>query len=285
MAVQGNITTMTEAEIIQYLKNLQTDKNSTIWDERTQGGAPHKPFLLLSIIDGIEIGWITNPRIQLIQDLIETFFRYWDQVMGEERKTTIAFPFYHMQSEPFWQLIYKDGKQPYKNSPSLGGLMDRVIYAKIDDQLFSMMRDEEGKQLITKVILNTYFSKEVHGQILNIHQINIGAYRYARQLELLAAEPFQKYHVEKEEESYTWQKTQQRKQGFRIKVRPTANRWWKALTLFRGAKAKMTIRVTDWPSAKPTTGCLIPICWRFSRISRSNFLPGLKRREKKLKIL
>jgi putative restriction endonuclease len=54
---------------------------------------------------------------------------------------------------------------------------------------------------------------------LDIHHINIGAYQYAQQLELLAAEPFIKYHAGKNSESYSWQKVQQRKQGFGIKVR------------------------------------------------------------------
>jgi putative restriction endonuclease len=125
-----------------------------------------------------------------------------------------------MKSEPFWELQYNEGMSPYKNSPSLGGLMKRVDFAQIDDNLFSMMRDDEGKQIVTETILETYFAEELHDQILNIHQINIGAYRYAEQLELLAAEPFEKYHTENDDEDfYSWQKTQQRRQGFGLKVR------------------------------------------------------------------
>jgi|AntRauTorckE6833_2_1112554.scaffolds.fasta_scaffold24430_3 putative restriction endonuclease len=98
---------MTEPKIIEQLKNLRTDRNSTIWDERTLGSAPHKPFMLLSIIDGIETGWIKRPQIALNQDLIETFFNYWKSIMSEDRNTTIALPFFHMKSEPFWELHYK----------------------------------------------------------------------------------------------------------------------------------------------------------------------------------
>ena len=210
---------MTEQEIINHIQKLTRDRNSNRWDDRTQGGAPHKPFLLLSIIDGLKIGWIKNSHITLTQDLIETFFRYWKQIMGEDRKTTIALPFFHMDSKPFWELHYKEGKSPYKNSPSLGGLMNRVAYAKMDETLFYMMQDEEENQIITRIILTTYFTDEVQEQILNIRNINIGAYRYANQLELLAAEPFTKYHADNNSESYSWQKTQQRQHGFRLKVR------------------------------------------------------------------
>lgn len=211
---------MTETEIIEHLKDLRTDKNSSIWDERTRGSAPHKPFLLLSIIDGIQTGWIKGPELTLSEDLIETFFNYWKSIMQENRNTTIALPFFHMKSEPFWELQYKEGMDHYKTSPSLGGILDRVDFAKINDTLFHMMQDDDRRKLIITTILNTYFGNKTRSEVLEIHQINIGAYRYAQKLELLAAEPFQKYHVRSEDQSYySWQKIQQRQQGFGLKVR------------------------------------------------------------------
>lgn len=210
---------MAKSGIISHIQKLTRDRNSKRWDGRTKGGAPHKPFLLLSIIDGVKIGWIQNSKIILSQDLIETFFRYWKQIMEEDRKTTIALPFFHMDSEPFWELQYKEGKTPYKNSPSLGGLIDRIAYAKIDEALFHLIQDEEESQRLTQIILHTYFDDETRKQIVDIHNTNIGAYQYAKQLELLAAEPFTKYHTDNNSESYSWQKTQQRQYGFRLKVR------------------------------------------------------------------
>lgn len=211
---------MRKKEILSSIQSLNANKDSTTWDKRTFQLAPHKPFLLLSIIDGIESGWITDSKITLSQDLIETFFRYWNHIMGENRNTTLALPFYHMKSEPFWELQYKDGKTPYQNSPSLGGLTKRLAYAQVDDQLFTMMREQDEKRVLTETLLQTYFADEVHEEIENIHQINTGAYQYAKQLELLAAEPFRKYHPENEtSDSYSWQRKQQRRYGFGLKVR------------------------------------------------------------------
>lgn len=205
-------------EILSSIQNLNVNKDSTTWDSRTLQCAPHKPLLLLSIIDGIEIGWINQPQIKLTQDLIETFFRYWNNVMGENKNTTIALPYFHMKSEPFWKLHYHKGMTPYTNSPSLGGLIKRVAYAKIDEYLFSLMKNEKKK--IIRVILNTYFEEDLHKELLDLHHFNIGAYSYAQQLELLAAEPFEKYHTDiKGSEYYTSQKVQKRKYGFGLKIR------------------------------------------------------------------
>ncbi|HYW35135.1 MAG TPA: HNH endonuclease [Balneolaceae bacterium] len=206
-------------EVIRHIKNLRTDRNSSLWDERTRGRAPHKPFLLLSVLDGIEIGWINDSQIILNQDLIETFFHYWNNVMGKERNTTIALPFFHMKSEPFWELRYKRGMKPYKNSPSLGGLMNRLSCAQINKKLFEILSGVEGRKIFLRTLLKNYFSEEVQEHVLNLHNINIGAYNYAQQLELIAAEPFVKYHAGNEEDFYTWQKTQQREQGFGLTIR------------------------------------------------------------------
>jgi len=211
---------MTQKEILTAIQNLNSNKDSTTWNFRTQQLAPHKPFLLLSIMDGITVGLIEQPKIKLTQDLIETFFRYWNLIMGKDRKTTIALPFFHMRSEPFWELRYHEGMQPYKNSPSLGGIIKRIKHARINEQLFTLMQKEKGRQIISSSILESYFSKKVQKKIQHIQQINIGAYRYAQHLDLLASEPFQKYHIDKNDNpSYSWQQKQQRKYGFGIKVR------------------------------------------------------------------
>lgn len=214
---------MKQKEIVSSLKKLNANKDTTTWDHHTRQMAPHKPFLLLSVMDGIEIGWISQPHVSLTQDLIETFFRYWNHIMGEDRNTTIALPFFHMKSEPFWELQYKEGMNPYTNSPSLGGLMKRLEYARIDDRLFAMMNENKSKKHITETILQTYFSEDLHEQVLDIHHINIGAYRYAMQLELLAAEPFEKYRKDNAKDVYKWQKEQQRQYGFGLKVRENYN--------------------------------------------------------------
>jgi len=98
------------------LSNLNRDKNPKFWDDRTKGGAPHKPFLLLSILDGISEGWISSNRIYPTQNLVDYFFGYWETISGINKSTTVALPFYHMKSEPFWKLICKLRMSEYLSS-------------------------------------------------------------------------------------------------------------------------------------------------------------------------
>lgn len=207
-----------QPQILRQLSGLNSDKNPKYWDENTKGRAPHKPFLLLSILDGVEQGWISSNKIELSQQLIETFFEYWNSIMGKERVTTIALPFFHMQSEPFWNLHYKDGKKEYNNSPSLGGLSDRIKYAEVDEHLFSLFGNPDKREAIRSLLLSKYFSDETAVQIAKVSRFNYQAYDYAVQLEAFAAEPFMVDHSHKKLK-YRRSKTQVRDAGFSRTVR------------------------------------------------------------------
>ena len=92
----------------KYLKNLsrlRTDKNRKRWSSLTIHQAPHKPFLLLSIMDLIAQGAITKNFIEPSFELVDTFNGYWNSIMPMGSKGIMSYPFYHMRTEPFWLLI------------------------------------------------------------------------------------------------------------------------------------------------------------------------------------
>lgn len=206
-------------DLLSQLKRLNADRNPRYWDDRTRGQAPHKPFMLLSVADGIEQGWIPDNRIELSQELIETFRLYWNGVMGEDRVTTIALPFFHMQSEPFWELRYRPGARPYTTSPSLGGLRSRAAHAEMASELFEMMRDAGGRKLIRRVLLDHYFSPDTAAKITGLIDFNYHSYEYAHQLDGLAAGPFLIDHSGEEEVPCRTVEQPVRDAGFSYRVR------------------------------------------------------------------
>ncbi|MFU8813623.1 MAG: HNH endonuclease [Balneolaceae bacterium] len=208
--------------ITESLTSLRSD-TSNPWPEGVNGRAPHKPFLLLAIMDGIEQGWIQDNRIELTQPLIETFFEYWNRLMGKDQATTIALPFYHMKSEGFWKLRYKDGKPEYKSSPSLGGLIDRTHHAELDDELYNLMARPDGRSEIRSLLIHTYFSGEAAHNVAQISSFNRQSYEYSIQLESFAAEPFRIDDTEEEGVQYRVSKMQVRNAGFSRTVRSVYN--------------------------------------------------------------
>ena len=91
--------------IEKYLKlfvNLRTDKNRNRYPAFTTHRAPHKSFLLLSVLDLIAQGQITENFIKPSFELVDTFNTYYNSIMPLGSKTSMAYPYFHLKSEGFW---------------------------------------------------------------------------------------------------------------------------------------------------------------------------------------
>src|SRR5512138_3059906 len=82
---------------LERLYNLRRDKSGS--HER-----PHKPALLLAILDLVDKGRVTHNEIPLNEDLVKTFRRYFDIVRQRDDKPSIENPFYFLSGDGFWTL-------------------------------------------------------------------------------------------------------------------------------------------------------------------------------------
>jgi putative restriction endonuclease len=124
--------------------------------------APHKPLLLLSVIDLVERGLITTPRIYLNDDLQKAFQENVNRFMGYSmifKRPEIGKPFYHMQHEPFWYLVrLPDAIEPDRPTYAVSRLQSIYRYALIDLELFRLMRNAEARAQLRVLLVSTYFS-------------------------------------------------------------------------------------------------------------------------------
>lgn len=72
---------------------LRTDRGWDRYPEITYHRAPHKPFVLLSVMDLIAQGRITQFLFDPSYELIDTFNTYWATIMPPESTTSMAYPF------------------------------------------------------------------------------------------------------------------------------------------------------------------------------------------------
>ena len=122
--------------------------------------APHKPLLLLSVIDLVATGIIALPCIELSDALIEAFKRNASRYTSgiEHFKSNIGMPFFYMRSEPFWQLVPKvDGVTPVANT--IPSLRKHYSHARIDDELFILFQDSASAQSLQSALIETYLTK------------------------------------------------------------------------------------------------------------------------------
>ena len=89
---------------LHLFSNLRTDKARNRYSALTLHRAPHKPFLLLSVMDLIAHGVIAENFIEPSYELVDTFNLYWTQIMPPGSRTSMAYPLPRLKTDGFWHL-------------------------------------------------------------------------------------------------------------------------------------------------------------------------------------
>jgi putative restriction endonuclease len=138
-----------------YFKKLNRDFSNNL------GRAPHKPILLLSIIQLIAKGKITSNRIFITSEIILAFKQNWNQLVDTGHSRNFALPFFHMRSEPFWYLVAKPGKRiettRSKSIKSFNNLNESIAFAEIDKELFLLLQQPENQLWFEQLLIESYF--------------------------------------------------------------------------------------------------------------------------------
>ena len=191
-----------------------------VWTEVTKKQAPHKPLLLLALLDLIARGVVTSPFIDVREDLIELnelFTNYWRKVVPIRQTSSIAFPFSRLNSEPFWELVPVDSQELDRNTinsiNTVNQLRQVVIGGRIDNALFVVMQQEENRAAFRQTLLESYFSA-VGITALN-EQAAIHAEAFSYNLELLSKAHQPLVHEVTSQDKY---RPASRNQGFRRAV-------------------------------------------------------------------
>jgi putative restriction endonuclease len=143
--------------------NYYNDCFTTLHTARIQGFfAPHKPLLLLSVMDLIEQGMIYSNRIDLSDELVDAFRANTAKYICHSKvfAPSVGQPFYHMQHEPFWQLVPKEGAEPSNTSYSVNKLRTMYRYALIDEELFQLLQDADARARLRVALISKYFTSQ-----------------------------------------------------------------------------------------------------------------------------
>lgn len=173
-------------EYAQCFASLRTDKSRSRWPTTRSNRAPHKPILLLSVLDLFERGEVGSNLIEFTPDLGEVFAQYWGMVLPFERHGNIALPFFHMRSEGFWHLMPMPGKEEILNSASqirsASQLQEVVVGARLDEALYEILQVEESRSALRSVLIETYFAPELQNSLLEQGNVNREAFLYSKKL-------------------------------------------------------------------------------------------------------
>lgn len=136
-----------------YIDKISKMKQAVVKGERVLA----KPALLIAIIDGIKEGNILHNDIVLTKWLEEKYsmlllhYSHASQIL---HPTGIEKPFWHLQSDGFWHLKYPQSLYRQNVSPTKKWILDNVECARLDDDLWSLLQNDEWREKICKYIID-----------------------------------------------------------------------------------------------------------------------------------
>lgn len=115
-----------------------------------------KPLFLLAVIDSIP-SIVKNNRFEITNGEFVELYKTQSKLYNQGAPTPIEKPFYHLQSEDFYTLVWNDNFVPdIKNSPSAKYLRENLAYAKLDDDLWKLLQTQENRVYLKQIIINRY---------------------------------------------------------------------------------------------------------------------------------
>lgn len=130
--------------------------------------APHKAVLLLAVIDLIGIGSIKTNEIELSEQIEQRFKQNWDRYIGRSVifSPKVGIPFFHLHTEPFWTLIpFIGGEETItalrrSNPYAIGTMRKHFRCAKIDSELFELLKNEDVRAKLRTTLIATYIQPQ-----------------------------------------------------------------------------------------------------------------------------
>lgn len=146
--------------------SLRREHSRDVWSERTAGGAPHKPLLLLSILDLFASGELRTNFVGLDSRLEERFASYWVLVTGRSYAGDMVHPFFALKNEriKFWTLVPRRGKENLLiNKPDwvrldIDHLRQCTMGARIDPALRKLFSIQEYRTTLRQILIEKYFA-------------------------------------------------------------------------------------------------------------------------------
>lgn len=170
---------------IRLFASLNTDKSASRWPDHVRNRAPQKPMLLLCVLDLFELDEIDSNLVEITEDLLELFDKYWVSVLPFVRPSTLAMPFVRMESEGFWHIVRRKEAESLFGRPerSIAQLRDRVFGARLDKALYQHLQIEANRRLLRSVLIgDRYFSIEARENLLQQGFVNRNAFIYSEEL-------------------------------------------------------------------------------------------------------
>jgi putative restriction endonuclease len=124
---------------------------------------PHKPAILLAVLDLADAGRLKENRIVYDAPLIERYARYFDIVREGDDELNPHHPFFYLKSDGFWRIKPREGSEERVQNlrtATNAQMRDHVEYAFLNPEVFRVLQNPEGRAQLRNYLINRYFPEK-----------------------------------------------------------------------------------------------------------------------------
>jgi hypothetical protein len=145
------------------LQTLNTDKSREDWTAASNYQAPHKPLLVLCILDFFYKGRIDSRSVEPSSELESLFNKLASTVYPAFQLGEMSLPFFHLETDGFWKLVpRKYGSSiPEKARTTVANLRTYVRCAELREEFYLALLKHDERRDASAIIFKEYFQEEV----------------------------------------------------------------------------------------------------------------------------
>jgi hypothetical protein len=145
------------------VQTLNTDKSRQDWTAASNYQAPHKPLLVLCILELFRRGRLSSRIVEPSLELETLFSELASLVYPSVQLGEMSLPFFHLETDGFWRLVPRKPGSPIpdKARMSVVSLRTFVCYAELREEFYLGLVRYDERHEAAMIILKEYFSEEV----------------------------------------------------------------------------------------------------------------------------
>jgi putative restriction endonuclease len=134
--------------------------------DRARGPAPHKPLLLLVVLDLVEEGKLTTGLMPRDGSLAFRFSSYWTIIAYRRTsRPDVRLPFYHTRSDGFWIPLDADGK--------VSASRETAAFAQLDPSFLECAQDPAFRELARRTLIARFFEPNERAELYRLCGVEV----------------------------------------------------------------------------------------------------------------
>jgi putative restriction endonuclease len=136
-------------KLSQYIDRFYNLRVGVTGQGKARHERPHKPVMLMAVMDLIASGVIRKNRINWSEELLSRFGEIFEKVSSSNDQPSPENPFFYLKSDGFWHHIAKTGQESVVENlskpPRIGDLASGLFHVELDSDLFDLLAEKESR--------------------------------------------------------------------------------------------------------------------------------------------